>query len=181
MNLYLRLVWLLLTFKFRRKLIPPFDISKLHFRVLPNDIDTNLHMNNGRYLTLMDLGRTDLILRGGLWRIILREGYQPMLAGATIRYRRELKPFQAFRLESRIVFWSDKNFVMEQKFMAKDNSGNEYTAALALLKGGIYSRKLRQFIQVATLFADIGYVGPSPDATADVEAFLKSESALKRG
>ena len=30
-------------------------------RVWPNDLDTNAHMNNGRYLTLMDLGRFDLM------------------------------------------------------------------------------------------------------------------------
>ncbi len=176
MNLYFRLIFLLLSFKFRAKLVPPFGISKLNFYVYPNDLDTNLHMNNGRYLTLMDLGRLDLILRGGMWRIILKNGWQPMLSGASIRYRRELRPFQRFTLQSRIVYWSDKNFVMEQSFVTQDN----ITAAKALVRGGMYSRKDRQFIEVARLFADIGYSGVSPEATPEVLAFLASEGALKR-
>ena len=41
-------------------------LLQLPLRVLPNDLDTNLHLNNGRYLTLMDLGRVDLMLRMGV-------------------------------------------------------------------------------------------------------------------
>ena len=32
-------------------------------RVLPNDLDLLWHMNNGRYLSLMDQGRVDLMVR----------------------------------------------------------------------------------------------------------------------
>jgi acyl-CoA thioesterase FadM len=181
MSLYFRLIWLLLSFGFRPKLVPPFGVSTLNFRVWPNDLDTNLHMNNGRYLTLMDLGRVDLILRGGMWKIIAKNRGQPILSGAIIRYRRELKPFQQFTLQSRIVYWSDKNFVMEQVFLAKDTSGKEIIAAKALVRGGIYSRKDRHFVDVAKLFADIGYMGTAPLPSTDVETFLSSEEALKRG
>ncbi len=181
MNLYFRLVWLLLSFSFRPKLVPPSGASTLNFRVWPHDLDTNLHMNNGRYLTLMDLGRIDLILRGGMWKIIAKNRWQPILSGAIIRYRRELKPFQSFMLQSRIVYWSDKNFVMEQVFLAKDAVGKEIIAAKALVRGGIYSRRDRHFVDVAHLFADIGYTGATPDPSADVVTFLASEEALKRG
>ena len=54
MNLYLRLILLL----FRIQGLPRrglFDASRVSFRVLPNDCDLNFHMNNGRYLTFMDL------------------------------------------------------------------------------------------------------------------------------
>ena len=66
MNLWLRLIWLFLTTPFRPRLAIPTDVSVLGLRVLPNDLDLSLHMNNGRYLTVMDLGRLDLILRSGL-------------------------------------------------------------------------------------------------------------------
>ena len=181
MNLYVRLLWLLLTFSFRRALVPPSDVSQLGYRVLPNDLDVNLHMNNGRYLTLMDLGRLDLILRSGLWRFIVKNRLMPVMSSAVIRYRRELGPFQPYVLESRIVHWSERRFVMEQKFIGRDENGAPYTAAMSLVRGGIYSRRDRGFIDVATLFASIGHEGPSPPASADVEAFIKSDEALKRG
>lgn len=181
MNLYFRLIWLILTSRLRRTLIPPFDVSRLTFRVLPNDLDVNLHMNNGRYLALMDLGRLDLILSSGLWRAVFGNKWVPIMSSAFIRYRSELSPFQRFTLESRIVFWSEKKFVMEQKFIARDRDGQPYTAAMALVRGGIYSRRDRSFVAVATLFAAIGHHGPSPEASPEVEAFIRSEESLKRG
>src|SRR5689334_3668379 len=61
--------------------------SVLPFRVLPNDLDPNWHMNNGRYLTIMDLGRLDLTLHSGLMRAIIKHRWMPVLGGATIRYQ----------------------------------------------------------------------------------------------
>jgi hypothetical protein len=68
LNLWFRLILLLLMTPWRPKLEGPLDVSRLRFTVLPNDLDASLHMNNGRYWTLMDLGRMDLLLRTGLWR-----------------------------------------------------------------------------------------------------------------
>ncbi|MCC8539413.1 thioesterase family protein, partial [Xanthomonas codiaei] len=66
MNLWFRLLALLAMSWFRPKLQAPFGVSQLRFRVLPTDIDTNLHMTNGRYWTIFDLGRLDLVMRTGL-------------------------------------------------------------------------------------------------------------------
>ncbi len=65
MNLFFRLLRLLLTARWRGRL-GPLDESVLKLRVWPVDLDVNLHMNNGRYLSVMDLGRVDVILRTGL-------------------------------------------------------------------------------------------------------------------
>lgn len=45
--------------------------SRISTRVWPGDLDINLHMNNGRYLSLCDLGKIDLMLRTGLGRLAL--------------------------------------------------------------------------------------------------------------
>ena len=68
--------------------------SVVRFRVWPNDLDTNLHMNNGRYLTLMDLGRLDLLLHNGAVPFVLRNKWYPVLAGTQIRFRRPLNLFR---------------------------------------------------------------------------------------
>lgn len=56
MNLWLRLLWLIVTAKARGALVLPEGVSIVTFRVWPHDLDLSVHMNNGRYLTLMDLG-----------------------------------------------------------------------------------------------------------------------------
>ena len=68
MNLYLRLISVLWSALFRRRNIAALETAVLEFRVLPNDLDPNWHMNNGRYLTIMDLGRFDMTLHSGLIR-----------------------------------------------------------------------------------------------------------------
>ena len=62
MNLLVRLVWLLLSHR-RRGPISIWDQAVTPMRVLPNDLDLLWHMNNGRYLSLMDQGRVDLMVR----------------------------------------------------------------------------------------------------------------------
>lgn len=46
------------------------DIGQVEFVCNINDIDNFLEMNNGRILTLFDLGRNDFAIRSGLGKII---------------------------------------------------------------------------------------------------------------
>ena len=82
MNLWLRLLWLLLTARWRGPLSLPRDSSTLRFRVWPHDLDLSFHLNNGRYLTLMDLGRLDVMVRSGLWREVLHHKWTPIASAA---------------------------------------------------------------------------------------------------
>lgn len=79
MNLIFRLIRVIVHAVFREKL-GPFDESKVNFRVLPNDLDLNFHMNNGRYLTLMDLGRIDYFVRCGIAKASYQKNGNLLLA-----------------------------------------------------------------------------------------------------
>lgn len=105
----------LLTAFFGRR-IDPLGESVVRFRVWINDLDTNLHMNNGRYLTVMDLGRLDFIVRTGLGGMMLKRGWRPMVGSAVIRFRRGLGPFERYELKTRVAWWDDKWFWIEQRF-----------------------------------------------------------------
>jgi acyl-CoA thioesterase FadM len=114
MNLIPRLLWLLAGILWR----PPLrllDESILRFRVWPSDLDINLHMTNGRYLALMDLGRLDLIVRMGMLRHMIRRRWQPVAASATVRFRRSLRPFQRFQLRTRLLCWDAQWIYFEQR------------------------------------------------------------------
>ncbi|HEX7005830.1 MAG TPA: thioesterase family protein [Alphaproteobacteria bacterium] len=115
MNLLLRLILTLVTARLRGP-IRVLDESRLRLCVLPTDLDTNLHMNNGRYLSIMDLGRVDYVARVGLLRIMIRNRWMPLVGSATIRYRRPLQCFDRFELVTRTVCWDDKWIFMEQRF-----------------------------------------------------------------
>jgi len=66
-NLYLRLLRLWLKVR-RGSVEQQLNSSRLPLRVWPNDLDLFGHMNNGRYLTLMDLGRLQIVMKSGLLR-----------------------------------------------------------------------------------------------------------------
>lgn len=117
MKLYLRLIWLILmqSRRSRCSMMGPVDT---HFRVLPNDLDALLHVNNGVYLTLMDLGRTDLLLRSDAFHAVRKKGWYPVLAAETIRFKRSLKLFQKFIIRTSVIGWDERSFYLEQKFIS---------------------------------------------------------------
>ncbi|OIQ96596.1 hypothetical protein GALL_214220 [mine drainage metagenome] len=112
MNLWLRVVAVIVSTFFRPR-IPFSGDSVLRFRVWPHDLDINIHMNNARYMALMDLGRLDLIVRCGLWRRVLKDRWQPVIGAALVRFRRPLGPFQRFTLTSRVLGWDEKWLYIE--------------------------------------------------------------------
>lgn len=179
MNLWFRLIWLLLTSPFRPRLQPLGEPSLLPFRVWPHDLDTSLHMNNGRYWTLMDLGRTDLMLRTGLWRAVLRHRWVPVVNAGTIRFRRELRLFRPFRVETAILCWGEGWIVMQHRVISRGRDGAEIVAAQALVRAALYDRATRSYVPVSRLMTEIGIERQSPEPGPEVEAFLASEAAMR--
>lgn len=116
MNLWLRLSWVWLRTRFAKKLAV-LEPSRLSLLVCPNDLDVYGHLNNGRYLALMDLGRIDLIWRSKLADLVYKRKWYPLVAGVTIRYRRPLRLFQGFTLVTRVASWDSKWIYVEQLFV----------------------------------------------------------------
>jgi acyl-CoA thioesterase FadM len=182
MNLWFRLFWYLLRAKWRPALTLPMMSSMLTFRVWPSDLDTSLHMNNGRYLTIMDLGRVDLMLGSGLLRVLLKHGWTPIASSISIRYRRELRTFDRFSLETRLVCWTDVTVIMEQTFRFTGGPRDGQIAARGFVKAGLYDRKAKAFVTVERLLGLLG-AGKveSPAIPPDVEAFIKADEGLRAG
>jgi acyl-CoA thioesterase FadM len=94
------------------------DVARKKFRVMPTDLDVLNHMNNGVYLSIMDLGRMDLLIRAGAWAKLRKLGYFPVVVSETISFRRSLQPWQRFVVESRVAGYDDKAVFLEQRFVA---------------------------------------------------------------
>lgn len=179
MNLYLRLIIVWLASYFKAGISDIATGSELAFRVLPNDLDTNFHMNNGRYLTLMDLGRLDLVLRTGLLRVMARRKCIPVLSAVKIRYRLPLALFQKYKLRTRVVCWDDKWVFMEQRFIIARGKKKGATAAIALLKGGFYDRKNKCTVPTQDLIDIVGIDQTSPEFPETITLWQQAEDALR--
>lgn len=118
MNLIFRMLRVLLLAR-RRLPVGALEETSLAFRVLPTDIDVLMHMNNGRYLTLMDLGRVDGIIRNGIRDVLKQRDWYPVVASETIRFRESLPIFERFELRTRTLGWDEKSFYIRQLFLVR--------------------------------------------------------------
>ncbi len=113
--------------------LPPLGIldeDQLEMRVWPNDIDFNLHLNNARYLSMMDYGRMHLLARTRVLEHVVRSRWTPLVGAVWMTYRRSLPLFARFTLGSRMVCWDERWFYIEQTF-----EGGEGLAAMGWVKG----------------------------------------------
>jgi YbgC/YbaW family acyl-CoA thioester hydrolase len=117
MHLLLRTLLLLIT-PSRQPPLTVWDHSSLPLRVLPTDIDIAMHVNNGMYLSLMDLGRFDLMVRSGVWKRMRRRGWGPVVSAETISFRKSLQLWQHYTIETRIIGLDAKAIYFEQRMVA---------------------------------------------------------------
>jgi acyl-CoA thioesterase FadM len=179
MNLYLRFFWVFITSFFRDKLLSPLALSRLIFRVLPNDLDLNGHMNNGRYLTLMDLGRLDLVLRTGLLSHMMKQKSVPVLASAKIRYRLPLMPFEKFTLDTRIIGWDEKWAYLEQRFIKTTGDKAGAVAAIAMVKGSFFDNRSKKTIPTSEIMHILNWTEPSPPLPDHVLKWQEAEESVR--
>jgi acyl-CoA thioesterase FadM len=93
------------------------DTTIVSMHVWPNDLDLNLHVNNGRYLALADIARMHWFMRTGAFEIARRERALPIVGDAIAKFRRDLKLFQKFDIHSRILGWDHRWGFLEHRFV----------------------------------------------------------------
>lgn len=179
MNLLLRVFYVFLTSLWKPKINDILAAAQLNLCVLPNDLDFNMHMNNGRFLTVMDLGRLDLILRSGLFKVMIKQKSVPILASAKIRYRLSMNPFQKYTLQTQILGWDDKWFYLEQRFVMAAGPLSGQVAAIGLVKGCFFDQQNKTTVPTADVLHMIGYDRPSPALPPHITAWQEAEDALK--
>lgn len=96
---------------------PPLGLTDIHVShhiCWPWDVDMFLELNNGRTLTLYDLGRFMTAQRGGLIKAIVNNRWALTMAGASVRYRKRVTMFQRIEMRSRCVGWDERFMYLEQ-------------------------------------------------------------------
>ena len=101
------------------------------FRVMPSDLDILMHMNNGRYLSILDAGRISYLVRTGLWGQFRERKWHPVVVAQTIVYRRSLTFWTKFTIRSTFVGFDSKNCYFEQQFVVDER---EYASAVVAIR-----------------------------------------------
>jgi len=119
------------------------DVHVSHHMCWPWDLDPWMELNNGRTLTLYDLGRIPLANRSGLVRVLRENKWGMTMAGACVRYRRRVRAFDRVTMRSRALCWDDRFVYLEQSMWRPDGEcANHIVYRSAIVdKNGIVSPK----------------------------------------
>ena len=90
------------------------DICEINFRCMPWDLDLFMEMNNGRVLTLYDLGRFDFSIRSGLGKLLKTNNWGLVVAGSTIRYRKRVRMFDKVSMHTKMMGHDERWIYIEQ-------------------------------------------------------------------
>lgn len=173
MYLWLRLLRVLVAAPLRPR-IDFFQESRLTFRVLPHDLDANLHMNNARYLALMDLGRYDLVLRTGMWKPMRTYRWQPVVGETLVRYRRPLRPFQSLHLISRVRAWDERWLFIEHRIESGGQLACHAIVRAAFLEYG-------RTVPPSRVAGAAGFAGVPPEQPPWVRSWRETDLVFTNG
>ncbi len=165
----IRLVWQM----FKHRNDPPLEPTGTHVSrhvCWPWDIDLWMELNNGRTLTLFDLGRIPLARRVGLLAALKRQGWGLTVAGSTVRYRRRVRPFETVEMRSRAIFWDDKFIYIEQSMWKRSGE----CANHILLRTAVTGKD--GIVPPARVMEEVDKTTPTPDAPGWVRAWIEADA-----
>ncbi|KJL20335.1 hypothetical protein RN51_02551 [Microbacterium oxydans] len=151
----------------RGKTLDPTSVGSITVTTLPTDLDILRHMNNGRYLSLFDLGRWDQLIRSGLFDAMKERGWYAVVSSETITFRKSLQLWQRFEVQSRFIGHDDKALFMEHRAVV---NGEVYARAI------VRARMLRRTggtVSNEELFAAVG----KPEGVPEIDAWVHDWAA----
>lgn len=146
----------------RETALPLTGTHVSHHRITIFDIDPWMELNNGRTLTLFDLGRVGMGLRMGLPDVMKRMGWGLTVAGNSTRYRKRVTLGTRLEMRSRCIGWDARFMYIEQSMWR----GEDCTSHMLLRSAVIADRRM---LPPAELLRELGQPetsAPLPDWVA---------------
>ena len=133
--------------------IHPGDTHVSHHICWPWDIDLWMELNNGRTLTLFDLGRLVMLKRCGAIGALAKNKWGATVAGSSVRYRARVRMFQRVRVTSQIVGADERFHYITQEMWRGETCTSQSLLRIATTdKNGIVpSEKVRVAMRMEDL------------------------------
>lgn len=154
----------------RRSKLEPGEADVTHTMAMPWDMDMFMELNNGRTLSVYDVGRFALALRGGLLAALRRRRWGLTMAGSNAQYRRKVRMFDRLEIRSRVVARDDRFFYLEQTIhTSKGPSSNIVYRSAVTDRNGI--------VATDDVVAEMGYPDWRPAPPDWVAKWSEAEAA----
>jgi acyl-CoA thioesterase FadM len=145
--------------------------TRVCLRVWPNDLDLNVHLNNGRYLAFADIARIHWFVRTGVLKVARQQKAFPVIGDAIAKFRQDLRLFQTVEILTRLIGWDHKWGFMEHRFMRKGRVIG-VVAIRGVFKGPNGS------IEPTVLLAELSRAAVSPELPEWANRFQQSSELL---
>lgn len=150
--------------------LAPGEAHVNHMRAWPWDIDPFGDLNNGRIVTLTDVGRIGLALRSGLIDAMRRRRWGLAMAGSAPQYRKRVTMWARLEFRSRLVARDERFFFIEQSMWADGApSFNMMCRTVVTAKGGA--------VATDEVAAELGRPDWRPEPPAWVRDWAAADSA----
>ncbi|VVD02820.1 unnamed protein product [Leptidea sinapis] len=130
------------------------------------DVDIFLrHMNNARYVRELDFARFHFYDRTGIYDNIKAVDGHVLQGASSIRYRRTIPIFSAYKVETKLVYWEDKTIYLEQKFI---------TISDGFVRAVVLSRQSLVNIDSETLLKNVSGAETKPECPEEIKHWLQA-------
>ncbi|XP_041976098.1 protein THEM6-like [Aricia agestis] len=142
------------------------DTTTIYGFCTTQDVDIFLkHMNNARYVRELDFARFHFYDRTGIYKNIIEARGHALQGASSIRYRRTIPIFTAYKIETKLIYWEDKTLFIEQKFITLNDG---------FVRAVIISRQNLIDVDVATLFKNLPGADTKLECPEEVKHWLQS-------
>lgn len=125
--------------------------SEMVFWTRPYDMDWLLELNNGRILTLCDVGRIHLAMRTGLGKQCFQRKWGFVIAGTSMRYQKRIRAFCRVRMQTQVVAVDEKWLYLQQNLFTKQEM-----ACAVLSRIGVTALSTGKLIPIDTMLDTLG-------------------------
>lgn len=149
--------------------LPILGTHVSHHMCWPWDIDPWVELNNGRTLTLYDLGRIPLAMRTALGKTLRAQNWGLTVAGNTVRYRRRVRAFDRVTTYTRCIGWDHRFMYIEQSMWKGDDCTSQQVIRSAVTSAA-------GIVPTQEVLAAMGEPVASPELPAWVQGWIAAEN-----
>jgi acyl-CoA thioesterase FadM len=169
---WLRLINTIFFSFFRGNLSSITDESVINFRVWVTDVDLSV-MNNAAMMVVLEMGRLDLIMRSGFYKLALKSKWYFPTRSFNIQFLRPLKVFQKAQLRTRVFYMDERWIYMEQKIVR-----GQKDIAICISKNTV--KKGRETVSTAKIAKALGFSKIPTEGKNIIQMTEKGENLIYR-
>ncbi|XP_014475683.1 PREDICTED: protein THEM6 [Dinoponera quadriceps] len=177
-NYFLRVILTILWGRLFEKKKKLFETTTIYGICFTQDVDLILkHMNNARYLRELDFARFYFYDRTEIYGTIVKRGGSAVQGASSIRYRRAIPIFTLYKVTTKLIYWEDKHFYIEQQFITLTDN---FIRAVVLSRQTTTGLKVPVQDIIAELEPEIRQPEPTKELQLWLDSMEESSQSLKK-